>query len=333
MNYDHAFHAGNFADVHKHVVLTRILDYLRQKPQAFRVIDTHAGCGRYDLFGEEAERSREWRGGIGRIFSELRTNTYVQDAPANGAAQKNGAAALLAPYLDVVAALNPDGSLRFYPGSPLVALALMRRQDRLIACERELRAATLLKTALKGEPRAKVLSLDGWMALNANVPPKERRGVVLIDPPYEESADFSRLSVSLAQAHSKWPTGIYLLWYPIKERDAPDALARRLRKLALPKILRCEITHRRAARRCGPDRIGSHRGQSALRFAKRIARHPSRARELFARRCCTSARLAGAGCATRAARRIATDIFGSVRTTAVADSFRSFPLFRATKLV
>jgi 23S rRNA (adenine2030-N6)-methyltransferase len=263
MNYDHAFHAGNFADVHKHVVLTRILDYLRQKPQAFRVIDTHAGYGRYDLFGAEAERAREWRGGIGRIFAALRTNTYVQDAfgndaaqdvvqdaaqdtagdvPADDAVQRDDAASLLAPYLEAVAALNPDGRLRSYPGSPLIALALMRRQDRLIACERELRAAALLRAALKSEPRAKVLSLDGWMALNANVPPKERRGVVLIDPPYEESDDFSRLSASLARAHGKWPTGIYLLWYPIKERDAPDALARRLRRLALPKILRCEIT-------------------------------------------------------------------------------------------
>jgi 23S rRNA (adenine2030-N6)-methyltransferase len=254
MNYQHAFHAGNFADVHKHVVLTRILDYLRQKPQAFRVIDTHAGSGRYDLFGAEAERSQEWRGGIGRVFAELRTNTYgkgaaqfepqdvVQGPPADDAAQKDSAAGLLAPYLEAVAALNPEGSLRTYPGSPLIALALMRRQDRLIACERELRAAALLKAALQGEPRAKVLSLDGWMALNANVPPKERRGVVLIDPPYEESDDFSRLSASLAQAHAKWPTGIYLSWYPIKERDAADALARRLRRLALPKILRCEIT-------------------------------------------------------------------------------------------
>jgi 23S rRNA (adenine2030-N6)-methyltransferase len=242
MNYDHAFHAGNFADVHKHVVLTRILAYLRQKPQAFRVIDTHAGCGRYDLFGAQAERAQEWRNGIGRIFNELRTNTYVQDAPANAAAHKDRAAVLLAPYLDAVAALNPGGRLRSYAGSPLIALALMRRQDRLIACERELRAAALLQAALKGEPRAKVLSLDGWMALNANVPPKERRGVVLIDPPYEENADFSRLSASLAQAYGKWPTGTYLLWYPIKDREAPDALARRLRKLALPKILRCEIT-------------------------------------------------------------------------------------------
>jgi 23S rRNA (adenine2030-N6)-methyltransferase len=242
MNYQHAFHAGNFADVHKHVVLTRILDYLRQKPQAFRVIDTHAGSGRYDLFGAEAERSQEWRGGIDRVFTKLRTNTYGRETAANDAARKDSAAGMLAPYLDAVAALNPDGRLRTSPGSPLIALALMRRQDRLIACERELRAATSLKATLTGEPRAKVLSLDGWMGLNANVPPKERRGVVLIDPPYEQNDDFSRLSTSLAQAHAKWPTGIYLLWYPIKERDAPDALARRLRKLALPKILRCEIT-------------------------------------------------------------------------------------------
>ena len=236
MNYQHAFHAGNFADVHKHVVLTRILEYLQRKEPAFRVIDTHAGCGRYDLFGPEAERAQEWRGGIGRLFEQLRTNTYQQKA-----VQKDSVQTLLAPYLEAVAAINADGDLRFYPGSPLIALSLMRRQDRLIACELELRAATSLKAALEGEPRAKVLTIDGWMALNANVPPRERRGIVLVDPPYEESDDFSRLSAGLAEAYRKWPTGIYVLWYPIKDRDAPDALARRLRKLAMPKILRCEI--------------------------------------------------------------------------------------------
>src|SRR5580704_14609749 len=130
MNYQHAFHAGNFADVHKHVVLTRILIYLQQKDSAFRVIDTHAGAGRYDLFGPQAERAQEWKNGIGRIFS-IRTNTYEQGAP------DPSAQALLAPYFAAVAALNPDGALRNYPGSPLIALALMRRQDRLIACECE----------------------------------------------------------------------------------------------------------------------------------------------------------------------------------------------------
>jgi 23S rRNA (adenine2030-N6)-methyltransferase len=227
MNYQHAFHAGNFADVHKHVVVTRILEHLRAKPSAFRVIDSHAGAGRYDLLGPQAARSGEWQDGIQRVI----------DAPRPDAVRD-----LLAPYLEIIAALNPDGKLRLYPGSPAIAQARMRRQDRLIACELEPRAAASLKASLGRDARAKVLSLDGWIAINANVPPRERRGLVLIDPPYEEAGDFARLPEALAEAHRKWPTGIYLLWYPIKERGAPDALARRLRKLEVPKLLRCEIT-------------------------------------------------------------------------------------------
>jgi 23S rRNA (adenine2030-N6)-methyltransferase len=242
MNYQHAFHAGNFADVHKHVVLTRVLEHLRGKPAAFRVIDSHAGAGRYELFGPEATRTGEWREGIERV---LVPRPAGDDRAANIASPQT----LLAPYLAIVAALNPAGELRVYPGSPLVAKALLRPQDRLIACELEPRARASLTAALRGEPRAKVLALDGWMALNANVPPKERRGVVLIDPPYEDAADFMRLSSALHEAHRKWPTGIYLLWYPIKDREAPDALARRLRRLGVAKVLRCEITLRAP----GPD--------------------------------------------------------------------------------
>jgi 23S rRNA (adenine2030-N6)-methyltransferase len=230
MNYQHAFHAGNFADVHKHVVLTRILLYLRQKQAAFRVVETHAGGGRYDLLGEQAERSGEWRNGIARLF----------DAAAKGA-NSDPAEALLAPYLEIIAALNPGGTLRLYPGSPLIVKALLRRHDRLIACELEPRAAASLTAALRGDARAKALTIDGWMALYANIPPKERRGLVLIDPPYEDSADFPRLSDALTRAHRKWPSGIYLLWYPIKAREAPDALARRLRRRNVPKLLRCEF--------------------------------------------------------------------------------------------
>jgi 23S rRNA (adenine2030-N6)-methyltransferase len=227
MNYQHAFHAGNFADVHKHVVLTRILEHLRAKPAAFRVIDSHAGAGRYDLLGPQAARSGEWHDGVERLF----------DARARQAPH-----ALFEPYLGIIAAFNASGDLRIYPGSPLIAKARLRQQDRLIACELEPRAAACLKACLRGDQRAKVLALDGWMALNANVPPKERRGLVLVDPPYEEAADFVRLSGALVDAHRKWPTGIYMLWYPIKDRDAPDALARRLRRSNVPKILRCEIT-------------------------------------------------------------------------------------------
>ena len=229
MNYQHAFHAGNFADVHKHIVLTLILEYLRSKPAAFRVIDSHAGAGRYDLSGPEAARSGEWRDGVARL------------AGAAGELRGTDAAALLKIYLDTVGALNAPGELRLYPGSPLIAKARLRPQDRLIACELEPRAAASLKSAMRGDPRVKVLTLDGWTAIKANVPPKERRGLVLVDPPFEDAADFIKLSGALGEAHRKWPTGIYMLWYPIKERDAADALARRLRRLAVPKMLRCEI--------------------------------------------------------------------------------------------
>jgi 23S rRNA (adenine2030-N6)-methyltransferase len=227
MNYRHAFHAGNFADVHKHTVLVRLLLHLRLKPTAFRVIDTHAGSGRYDLRGSEATRGAEWHRGIERIWQA-----------------RDGAAAhdLIRPYLDAVAALNPGGELRFYPGSPLIAQSLLRGQDRLIACELEPSAAAALAAALRSDRRCKALTLDGWTAAGAYVPPPERRGLVFIDPPFEEPSDFMRLSDILALAHRKWPGGSYLLWYPIKDRAAPDALARRLRKLSLPNILRCELT-------------------------------------------------------------------------------------------
>jgi len=226
MNYRHAFHAGNFADVHKHSILARILVHLRLKPSAFRVIETHAGAGRYDLFGPEPSRSGEWRDGIERIW-RARPDTTSR--------------ALLAPYLETVAALNPDGRLRLYPGSPLIAANLLRSQDRLLACEVEPHAAALLARALGGNARAKALTIDGWMALGAYLPPKERRGLVFIDPPFEDAADFTRLSSAVAAAHDKWPGGTYMLWYPIKERDAPEVLARRLKKLAVPNILRSEL--------------------------------------------------------------------------------------------
>ena len=228
MNYRHAFHAGNFADVHKHSVLVRILVHLRRKPAAFRVIDTHAGAGRYDLLAPEPSRSGEWHDGIERVWEARR--------------QLHGPDALLAPYLAAVVALNPDGRLRIYPGSPLIVKYLLRPQDRLIACEIEPRSAAALAAALRGDARAKAVAIDGWTALGAYVPPKERRGLVLIDPPFEDAADFMRLSSALDAAYRKWPNGIYLMWYPIKDRAAPDALARRLQKLALPNVLRCELT-------------------------------------------------------------------------------------------
>jgi 23S rRNA (adenine2030-N6)-methyltransferase len=227
MNYRHAFHAGNFADVMKHVTLVRVLEYLRTKPAPFRVIDTHAGSGLYDLSGAQASRSGEWRGGIARLLAS---------------AQPEAAAVLLAPYLGAVTACNKEGELAVYPGSPILARRFLRVQDRLIACEREPAAAAALARNLHGDRRCKALAIDAWTALNAYVPPKERRGVVLIDPPFEEAADFPRLANAIEGAHRKWPTGIYLIWYPLKEPGSADTLARRLRRLNISKILRAEIS-------------------------------------------------------------------------------------------
>ena len=169
MNYRHAFHAGNFADVLKHIVLVRILLYLQEKPAAFRVIDTHAGAGRYDLAGTEAQRSGEWLTGIARMMQ---------------ARFSEKALPLLAPYLDIVRSFNSGAELAAYPGSPLIARALLRPQDRLTACELEPVARKQLIDALRRDTQARVVDLDGWTALTAFVPPNERRGLVLIDPPF-----------------------------------------------------------------------------------------------------------------------------------------------------
>src|SRR5580658_5019275 len=214
MNYRHAFHAGNFADVIKHIVLVRILLYLQEKNAAFRVIDTHAGAGRYDLAGEEAERGGEWLTGIARIMQ---------------ARFSEKALPLIKPYLDIVRAFNPQGGqLTAYPGSPLIARALLRPQDQLTACEVEAKARKALIDALRRDTQARVVDLDGWTALPAFVPPKERRGLVLIDPPYEAKDEFERLAAGFAEAFPKWPTGSYLLWYPAKSRRATDELAQRV---------------------------------------------------------------------------------------------------------
>lgn len=227
MNYRHAFHAGSFADVFKHAVLCRLLDYLRQKPAAFRVIDTHAGAGLYDLTSPEASRGGEWHDGIERLMQ---------------ARLSDDVAALLSPYLEAIRALNEPGKLKVYPGSPALIRAGLRPQDRLIACELEPQAEAALESNMRRDPRIKTLAIDGWTALSAYVPPKERRGLIVTDPPFEQDSDFPRLAQALAAAHRKWPTGLYLLWYPIKGRTQPDALAKRLRRLAIPKILRAELT-------------------------------------------------------------------------------------------
>ena len=227
MNYRHAFHAGNFADVVKHIILTRILTYLMKKDAAFRVIDTHAGVGVYDLFGNEAERTGEWQEGIARV-SEAKL-------PA-------ATGALLEPYLAAVRARNPNGNLRYYPGSPMITRHMLRNQDRLMALELHPGDAWALKKNFADDFHVRITNIDGWAAMGTHLPPKEKRGLVLVDPPFEEKGEFARMAQSLEKAHARWPGGIYAYWYPIKEPRDVDAYIRDLKATGIPKILRLELT-------------------------------------------------------------------------------------------
>jgi 23S rRNA (adenine2030-N6)-methyltransferase len=227
MNYRHAFHAGNFADVTKHIIVTRLIEYLKLKPGAFRVIDTHAGIGRYSLTSEEAKRSPEWMDGIGRLLKAT-----LADKPR----------ALIQPYLDIIADENPNGTLARYPGSPLLARKLFRPQDRLSALELHPADARKLRKLFDGDVQVRATELDGWLAMGAYVPPKEKRGLVLVDPPFEEPGEFDRLVENLARAHKKWATGLYALWYPLKDVREVNAFVADLKATGIPKMLRAELT-------------------------------------------------------------------------------------------
>jgi len=222
VNYRHAFHAGNFADVLKHVVLSRLIEYLKRKDKAFRVIDTHAGHGLYDLRSDEASRTGEWRDGIGRLF---------------GKPQAPDIAALLDPYLGAVRAANPDGDLSRYPGSPAVARHLIRRQDRLSLVELHPEEAERLSFLFADDVQVRVIELDGWLALGAHLPPKEKRGLVLVDPPFEVAGEFDRILAGLRKAHRRWPGGTYAIWYPIKDRIAVSRFREELAKGEIPNVM------------------------------------------------------------------------------------------------
>ncbi len=192
MNYRHAFHAGNVGDCLKHALLVWLLRALARKPAPFFVLDSHAGPGRVQLDRGPAARSGEWRAGIGRLL----------DAPP----------APLADYVGLV------GALGLYPGSPLIARALLRADDRLACCELHPDDAATLRTAFRGDRQVAVHHRDGYAALGALLPPAQKRGLVLIDPPFERADEFARMTQGLIQARAQFPTGVLAAWYPIKHR-------------------------------------------------------------------------------------------------------------------
>lgn len=229
MNYRHIYHAGNFADVLKHAVLAGLVRYAQNKDKAFRVLDTHAGIGLYDLSSDEAQKTGEWRDGIGRLMEA--------ELP-----EKVGA--LLEPYLSVVRELNPDGALKLYPGSPKLARMLFRPQDRLSAMELHPEDFNRLHNLFEGDFQARVTELDGWLALGAHLPPKEKRGIVLVDPPFEEEGEYRRLVKGLATGWRRFQGGTFCLWYPIKKGAPLKAFHDELKALEIPKMLCAELTVR-----------------------------------------------------------------------------------------
>ena len=264
MNYRHAYHAGNFADVVKHAALSRLVEYLKLKDKAFRVVDTHAGAGLYDLSSEEAQKTGEWLEGIGRLLE-------AKLSPQAGA--------LLAPYLEAVSAANPKGGVEKYPGSPLIVRHLLRPQDRLSAIELHPKDFQRLKALFAGDFQVRAIELDGWLALGAHLPPKEKRGLVLVDPPFEQEGEFDRLVDGLVRAHRRWPGGIYALWYPIKDRAAVARFRAGLKESGIPKILDVTFEIRSAVAGRAPRRQRAGGRQPALRLRKRDAHVASGAGE------------------------------------------------------
>ncbi|HEX2553649.1 MAG TPA: 23S rRNA (adenine(2030)-N(6))-methyltransferase RlmJ [Microvirga sp.] len=225
MNYRHAFHAGNFADVMKHALLVRILAYLQRKETPLRVIDTHAGIGLYDLSSDEARRTGEWGEGIGRL-----------DTPFAPQVE-----AILAPYRAVVAAVRARHGPKAYPGSPAIVREMLRRQDQGVFVELHPKDHATLSERYNAVTNLKVLHLDAWIALHALIPPKEKRGLVLIDPPFEEPNEMQRLGDELLRAVAKWPTGTYAAWYPVKDLAPVDKVVKALDAALGRPALRLEL--------------------------------------------------------------------------------------------
>lgn len=224
MNYRHAYHAGHFADVFKHTLLIMLIDALLKKDTGFCYLDSHSGIGMYDLFSREAQKTKEYQTGIARVYNAAEKPKIIRK------------------YLKIVEAANDNSKqLRFYPGSPCIVQALLRPQDKMILTELHSADALTLKQRFQQNKQVSVHTLDGYQALKAFLPPTLRRGLVLIDPPYEELNEFDSIINALKVALDRWSTGIYAIWYPVKSRQAIYQFERKLKKLAAKEILITEL--------------------------------------------------------------------------------------------
>ena len=223
MNYRHAFHVGNHADVLKHLALVLCLDALKRKPAPFAVLDTHAGRGMYDFESNEAARSPEWQDGIGKLWN-------WPEPPAS-----------VTRYLDAIRAFNADGALRTYPGSPALVTAALREEDALIACELHPEEHAALKRALPRVGRVQIHQRDGWEALSALLPPKQKRGLVLIDPPYEAPDELTHAARALGPALKRFGHGAFIWWRPLKSDSALNKVDAEVRAQGARETLRADL--------------------------------------------------------------------------------------------
>lgn len=224
MNYRHAYHAGNFADVAKHVALVLALDLLARKDAPYFFLDTHSGRGSYPLNAAETQRAGEYRTGILPLLA-------AADPPE-----------AVARYLDLVRAHGvEDGKLVRYPGSPRLAAACLRATDRAALCELERGEASAVRAEFRGDPRFAIHERDGYEALVGLVPPREKRGLVLVDPPYEQADEFDRVETALLAALQRWATGTYLVWFPLKNGPAADRFLARMQASGVRRQLVAEL--------------------------------------------------------------------------------------------
>jgi 23S rRNA (adenine2030-N6)-methyltransferase len=222
MNYRHAYHAGNHADVLKHAVLAAAIGLLREKPTPLFILDTHAGAGVYDLRAPEAGKTGEWRGGVGRLLG----------APAPRQLQA---------YCDIVKSVNPDEDIACYPGSPAIAAALLRPGDRLVLCELHPEDCETLRGWARGSRGVAVHRRDGYEAIGAFLPPREGRGLIVVDPPYEASDEYARLADAVIAGVRRWPSGRWLIWHPVKDRAPVWSLEGALLDAGVHNILSAEL--------------------------------------------------------------------------------------------
>ena len=224
MNYRHAFHAGNHCDVLKHAALALVLERLHAKDKPFMVLDTHAGRGLYDLAGEEAARSGEHLGGISRILDDKNA------PPALGA------------YFDAIRRQNPFGGLRWYPGSPVIIRDSLRPGDSAKFCELHPAERASLEVAVAGDARIRIYDQDGYQAARAFLPPTERRGLVLIDPPFEKPGEYGRLADAVRDGVRRWASGVFMIWRPVKDRAGYDGFLATTSELGPEKTLTAELS-------------------------------------------------------------------------------------------